>query len=289
MSFEEVVASIAGGGLMRRALVGALALALAGAPVGVFLLLRRMSLMGDAMAHAILPGAALGYLAFGLSLGAMTAGGMAAGFAVALAAGVVARATTLREDASLAAFYLLSLAAGVVLISARGSNVDLMRVLFGSVLALDDATLMLLAAVSSVTLIGLALIFRPLAVETVDPGFLRSVGGRGSVAHLTFLALLVANLVAGFHALGTLLAVGLMILPAATARLWCVDMTAMIAVAMATGVAASLAGLSLSYNFGWPTGPTIILVAGAIYAVSLVFGRAGGMRRGRAHGKGLRQ
>jgi len=99
----------------------------------------------------------------------------------------------------------------------------------------------------------------------------------------------VANLVAGFHALGTLLAVGLMILPAATARLWCVDMTAMIAVAMATSVAASLAGLSLSYNFGWPTGPTIILAAGAVYAVSLVFGRAGGMRRGRAHGKGLRQ
>ena len=288
MSFE-IVTPFVEFDFMRRALVGALALALAGAPVGVFLLLRRMSLMGDAMAHAILPGAALGYLAFGLSLGAMTAGGMAAGFAVALAAGVVARATTLREDASLAAFYLLSLAAGVVLISARGSNVDLMRVLFGSVLALDDATLMLLAAVSSVTLIGLALIFRPLAVETVDPGFLRSVGGRGSVAHLTFLALLVANLVAGFHALGTLLAVGLMILPAATARLWCVDMTAMIAVAMATGVAASLAGLSLSYNFGWPTGPTIILVAGAIYAVSLVFGRAGGMRRGRAHGKGLRQ
>ncbi len=288
MSFE-IVTPFVEFDFMRRALVGALALALAGAPVGVFLLLRRMSLMGDAMAHAILPGAALGYLAFGLSLGAMTAGGMAAGFAVALAAGVVARATTLREDASLAAFYLLSLAAGVVLISARGSNVDLMRVLFGSVLALDDATLMLLAAVSSVTLIGLALIFRPLAVETVDPGFLRSVGGRGSVAHLTFLALLVANLVAGFHALGTLLAVGLMILPAATARLWCVDMTAMIAVAMATSVAASLAGLSLSYNFGWPTGPTIILAAGAVYAVSLVFGRAGGMRRGRAHGKGLRQ
>ncbi|MBK9081588.1 MAG: metal ABC transporter permease [Rhizobiales bacterium] len=273
---------------MRRALVGALALALSGAPVGVFLLLRRMSLMGDAMAHAILPGAALGYLAFGLSLGAMTAGGMAAGLAVALAAGVVARATTLREDASLAAFYLLSLAAGVVLISARGSNVDLMRVLFGSVLALDDATLMLLAAVSTITLVGLALIFRPLAVETVDPGFLRSVGGRGSVAHLAFLALLVANLVAGFHALGTLLAVGLMILPAATARLWCVDMTAMIATAMATGVAASLSGLSLSYNFGWPTGPTIILAAGAIYAVSLVLGRAGGVRRGRTHRKGTR-
>ena len=117
---------------MRRALVGAFALALAGAPLGVFLILRRMSLSGDAMAHGILPGAAIGYLVAGLSLPAMTIGGVLAGFAVAIGAGAVARATILREDASLAAFYLLSLALGVTLVSARGSNVDLMHVLFGS-------------------------------------------------------------------------------------------------------------------------------------------------------------
>src|SRR5436305_9222635 len=102
---------------MRRALVGAFALAIGGAPVGVFLILRRMSLTGDAMAHAILPGAAIGFLISGLSLGAMTAGGMTAGFVVAILAGAVARATVLREDASLAAFYLISLALGVTIVS----------------------------------------------------------------------------------------------------------------------------------------------------------------------------
>ena len=132
---------------MRRALVGAIALSLGGAPVGVFLMLRRMSLMGDAMAHAILPGAAVGYLLFGLALVPMTIGGIAAGFAVALTAGLVARFTALKEDASLAAFYLMSLALGVIIVSMRGSNVDLFRVLFGSVLALDDPTLILLAAI----------------------------------------------------------------------------------------------------------------------------------------------
>jgi zinc/manganese transport system permease protein len=264
-------------GFMRRALVGAAALSLSGAPLGVFLLLRRMSLVGDAIAHAILPGAALGYLAFGLSLGAMTIGGLAAGVAVALLAGLVARATTLREDASLAAFYLLSLALGVVLISTRGSNVDLLQVLFGSVLALDDATLLLLAAVSTATLIGLALLYRPLAMETLDPAFLASVSRSGGLAHLGFLLLLALNLVAGFHALGTLLSVGLMILPAAAARLWSDDVTAMIGLSMLVALLASLSGLLLSYAQGWPTGPTIILCAGALYLLSLVFGRAGGL------------
>src|SRR6476619_4793229 len=95
---------------MRRALVGCLALSLGAPPIGVFLMLRRMSLMGDAMSHAILPGAAIGYLLAGLSLFAMSLGGFAAGLAVALSAGLIARSTVLREDASLAAFYLVSLA-----------------------------------------------------------------------------------------------------------------------------------------------------------------------------------
>ena len=154
---------------MRRALVGACALAIAGSPLGVFLILRRMALTGDAMAHAILPGAALGYLVAGLSLPAMTIGGLAAGFAVALAAGLVARLTALREDASLAGFYLISLALGVVIVSARGSNVDLLHVLFGSVLALDDATLLLLASIATITLVVLAVGYRALVHGDARP------------------------------------------------------------------------------------------------------------------------
>ena len=203
---------------MRRALVGTVALSLGGAPVGVFLMLRRMSLMGDAMAHAILPGAAVGFLVFGLNLIPMTVGGIAAGLAVVLASGVVARFTALKEDASLAAFYLISLALGVIIVSMRGSNVDLMHVLFGTVLALDDPTLLLLAGITTVTLITLAVLWRPLVLDCVDPGFLRAVSRAGTPAHLAFLALVVLNLVAGFHALGTLLAVGLMMLPAIAAR-----------------------------------------------------------------------
>jgi len=198
---------------------------------------------------------------------------------VAVLAGLVARATELKEDASLAAFFLVSLALGVTIVSLRGGNIDLLHFLFGSVLALDDATLILIASIASLTLVALALIWRPLVLECVDPNFLRSVSRAGAPAHIAFLALVVLNLVGAFHALGTLLAVGLMMLPAVTARFWTRDITVMIAIAVATGAASGLVGLLLSFHAGLPAGPAIILTAGAFYLGSLIFGRVGGLAR----------
>jgi zinc/manganese transport system permease protein len=274
---ELFVAPIADFEFMQRALVGVIAIALGGGPVGVLLMLRRMSLTGDAMAHAILPGAAVGYLIAGLSLPAMTIGGLIAGVIVAVLAGLVARLTDLKEDASLAAFYLLSLALGVTIVSLRGSNVDLLHVLFGTVLALDDNTLILIASIASITLVTLALLYRPLVLECVDPTFLRSVSRSGTPTHLIFLGLVVLNLVGGFHALGTLLAVGMMMLPAAAARFWTSDITLMTAIAAAIGILSGYAGLLLSFHAELPAGPAIILMAGLVYLVSLIVGQEGGL------------
>ena len=276
MIWEAVFQPFADFGFMRRALLGCIAIAIGATPVGVFLMLRRMSLTGDAMAHAILPGAAVGYLIAGLSLGAMTIGGLIAGMAVALLSGFVTRITALREDASLAAFYLISLALGVLIVSTRGSNVDLMHVLFGTVLALDDAALILLCSIASLSVLILAVVFRPLVLECADPQFLRSVSGMSAVTHFTFLALVVMNLVGGFHALGTLMAVGIMILPAAAARFWTASIGGLIAVAIVVAILSSLIGLLLSYHYSLPSGPAIILVAGVAYGVSLVIGPVGG-------------
>jgi zinc/manganese transport system permease protein len=231
------------------------------------------------MAHAILPGAAVGFLLSGLNLFAMTAGGLIAGFVIALAAGLIARATELKEDASLAAFFLISLAVGVTIVSVRGTNIDLLHFLFGTVLALDDQTLVLIAAIASITLAALAVIYRPLVLECVDPGYLRSVSRAGGPAHIAFLALVVINLVGGFHALGTLLAVGLMILPAVVARFWARDISAMILIATITGALSGYAGLLLSFHTSVPSGPAIILVAGVLYAISVLCGRVGGLLR----------
>ncbi len=275
--WEGLVQPFADFGFMRRALMGCVAISVGATPMGVFLMLRRMSLTGDAMAHAILPGAAVGYLVAGLSLGAMTIGGLVAGMAVALLSGFVTRATPLREDASLAAFYLVSLALGVLIVSTRGSNVDLMHVLFGTVLALDDAALILLCSIASLSILTLALLFRPLVLECADPQFLRSVSGLSAVTHYTFLALVVLNLVGGFQALGTLMAVGIMILPAAAARFWATSIGGMIGVAIAVATFSSLSGLLLSYHHSLPSGPAIILVAGLAYGVSLALGPEGGL------------
>jgi zinc/manganese transport system permease protein len=264
---------------MRRALVGALALALGAGPVGVVLMLRRMSLMGDAMAHAILPGAAIGFLLAGLNLFALTVGGLAAGLLVALLAGFVARTTELKEDAALAAFFLVSLAVGVTIVSLRGSNIDLLHFLFGSVLALDDQTLVLIAGIATLSLVVMSLIWRPLVLDCVDPGFLRTVSRAGAPVHILFLALVVLNLVGGFHALGTLLAVGMMMLPAVASRFWSRDITSMIFMSIGIGILSGYAGLLLSFHTAVPAGPAIILVAGAIYIGSVIFGRFGGFAR----------
>ena len=279
MIYDFLIAPFAEFEFMRRALAGTLALALGAGPLGVFLMLRRMSLVGDAMAHAVLPGAALGFLVSGLNLFAMTAGGLIAGCVVALLTGLVARMTELKEDAALATFYLLSLALGVTIVSLKGTNIDLLHVLFGSVLALDDQTLVLIAGNATLTLVVLALIYRPLVIECVDPGFMRSVSRAGAPAHLAFLGLVVTNLVSGFHALGTLLAVGIMMLPAAIGRFWARDITKMIVIAALSGAVSGYAGLLLSFHTGVPSGPAIILVAGALYVVSVLFGQVGGLVR----------
>jgi zinc/manganese transport system permease protein len=234
-----------------------------------------MSLSGDAMQHAILPGAAVGFLVSGLELLPMAFGGLVAGLAVALASGAVSRATIQKEDASLAAFYLTSLALGVLLVGIKGSSVDLMHVLFGTVLALDDQALYLIGGIAAVTVVALAIVWRALVAECMDPVFLRSVSRAGPFVHFAFLVLVVLNLVGGFEALGTLLAVGLMMLPAAAARFWIQRLEPMCALAIAIGLAANLVGLLVSYHLSVPSGPAIILTAGAVYGLSLIFAPRG--------------
>ena len=255
MLYDTLIAPFAEHDFMRRALAATFALSFSAAPIGVFLMLRRMSLIGDALSHAILPGVAIGFLLAGMSVLAMAGGGLIAGFLITIGAGLIARATTLKEDASLAAFFLISLALGVTIVSLKGSNEDLMHFLFGSVLTIQNTALLLIAGIASVSLLALALIWRPLVLECVDPGFLRSVSRSGGLAHVAFLALTVLNLVGGFLVLGTLLAVGIMMLPAFIARFWARDVTAMIAVAVGSAAISGYAGLVLSYQASSARGP----------------------------------
>lgn len=273
---------------MRRALVGCIALSLGCAPIGVFLVLRRMSLMGDALSHSVLPGAAIGFILGGLSLPSLALGGLIAGLLVALLAGIASHYTRLNEDASFAGFYLLSLAVGVLLISKWGSSVDLTHILFGSVLAVDGPSLLLVASVTSITFIWFACCYRGLILECVDSLFVQATTGRGLRYHLGFIFLTVLNLVAGFQALGTLMAVGLMMLPAASARLIANSLEGTLLCAIGLALISSIGGLIVSYQIDVPSGPAIIVLAGMIYILALLFAPKGwfGRRRTRHHLRG---
>jgi zinc/manganese transport system permease protein len=258
-----------GFGFMRMALAACIALALASGPIGILLLLRRMSLDSNVLSHAVVPGAALGFLYAGYSLAALSAGGLLTGLLVAFLTGVVVRILPRRRDGALAAFYVYSLALGVTIIALRGSNLDVMHVLFGTVLAVDAGSLILICVICSATLLIVATIYRPLSVGTFDPAFLRAVDGR-VVFEAVFLVLVVLTLVASFQAFGTLLAIGPLLLPATAARCWTQRAGPGIVLAIVFGVMADFAGLLLSYYGNLPSGPAIVIAAGTMYVVSLV-------------------
>ena len=264
---------------LKRALVACIALSLGCAPVGVLLVLRRMSLMGDALSHSIMPGVAVGYLIAGLSLPIMGVGGIIAGLAIAFFATFVTRHTQLQEDASFVGFYLIALALGTILISLKGNSLDLTHILFGTILSVNDTSLLLIAGITSLTLVTLAVIYRPLILECFDPAFMRALGANGGLYHGAFMALVVLNMVSAFQGLGILMALGLMMLPAVAARFWAKEIWSLCAIAASLAFVSGYLGLVLSYHYELPSGPAIILVAGVFYLVSLVMGPHGSLLR----------
>jgi len=253
---------------MRAALVACLALALTNGVVGTLLVLRRMSLDGDVLGHAVMPGAAIGFLYGGPSPTWLSLGGLTSGLAVAALAGLITSERA-RRDAGLVVFYLVALSLGVILVAWRGSNVEIMRVLFGTILAIDQRALLQIATVSSGIVLMIAALYRPLAVGAFDPAFLRAVGTRAPYGTV-FLVMVVLALVVSFQAFGTLLAIGPMLLPAAAAQCGGLGVAASMALATLFGLAASVAGLLASYHGNLPSGPAIVLAAGLLFGISLV-------------------
>jgi zinc/manganese transport system permease protein len=245
-----------------------MALAVASGPLGTLLLLRRMGLVGDVLSHAVMPGAAVGFALAGSTLAVLSIGGLVTGIAVVLLMILGTRFGAQREDASLAAFYFASIGVGVLIVSLRGTTLDLMHVLLGTVLAIDVPALILIVVIASLIVAVLALIFRPIAIQSFDPGFLRTMGASDGVYRAIFLGLVVLDLVAGFQAFGTLLAGVPLLLPAAAARCWARRIGPLFALSVGIGMAAGYAGLLASYHLNVPSGPAIACAAAFIYAVS---------------------
>lgn len=261
---------------MQRAFVVTTVLSASVAPVGTFLVLRRLSLAGEAMAHAITPGIVIGFVIAGLSVMSLLVGGLIAGVGVAVLTAFLARKTILRSDASLASLYLIALAVGIFILSAAGSAVPLKSFLFGSILGIDDPSMILVGAVATITLATFAVLLRPLIISTCDPVFFESQTRWPWLVDQGFMLLLVLNLLAAFKTLGTLMAVGLMILPATAARYWASTITGQLALCFVFALISCWVGLTLSYLFPeTPSGPAIVLVAGALFLGSALLGPHG--------------
>jgi len=263
---------------MRRALAACVILSVGATPLGIFMTLRRMTLVGDAMSHAILPGVALAFLLCGLSVWPMTIGGFVVGVLVAIIATILTRTTQLKEDASFTLIYLMSLAGGIMIISAKGNSIDLLHILFGNILAVDNNALYLVTIVSWLTVIALAFIYRGLIIECFDPDFMKSARRGHDFTSQIFFILLVINLVASFQALGTLMALGLMILPSIATRFWTRNMDAAIPLGIFIAIICSFAGLLVSYYYRLPSGPAVVFLIGVVTFASTLIGRYGSLR-----------
>jgi len=253
-----------------RAALTCVLLGVSASLLGCVLVVRRLALMGDALAHALLPGLGIAWLTVGASVGALLVGGVVAGLITALGSALVSRLTRLKEDVAFAALFTTCYAAGVALVSKAGTPVDLLHFLFGNVLAVGAGDLWFAAGASILTVTVFAAGFRAILLECFDPVFHRSVRGRGTAVHLGLLVLIVVNLVGALHALGVVLALGLFLLPAATAYLWCERWTAMLGLSAVVAVVGSLAGLVLGVAFDLPPGPAVVGTLGLGFLLSAV-------------------
>ncbi|MDR3508109.1 MAG: metal ABC transporter permease [Caulobacteraceae bacterium] len=263
---------------LRGAGAGALALAFGGAPLGVLLIARRMSLSGDALSHGVLAGAAMAFLIAGPNPWALTLGALIAAVVVTSLSSLLARTRRLPEDAAFAVVYLSALAAGVLIISRVAGPEMLEQLLFGAANApLDRPTLLLLGGAATASLLTLAVFLRGFVAESVDPGLVRASGRSGGGLHLLLMLLVALNLVAGFRAFGALMTVALMMIPAAAARFWATGYAGQAGFAIALSALSSATGLLLAARFGGEAGAVMTLCAAGVFALSGLFGPQGGV------------
>ena len=272
---------------MRRGLVSAMLLGVSGGLLGCVLVLRRLALMGDALSHSLLPGVAAAWLLFGTSTAALFFGGLAAGLLTALGSALLSRLTRIKEDAAFGSLFILFFAAGVALISKLPTRVNLGDFLFGNILGVSPSDLRLALAVSGVTAVVFAVFYRSILLETFDPVFHRATGGRGGLVHLGFLTLTVLNLVAAMQTMGIVLALGLFLLPAVSAYLWCDRFASMLLLSVTFAILGSVLGILVSFHAGLASGAAVVLCLGAVFIISALFSpRYGAIRALRQGGSG---
>ncbi len=252
---------------MQRALLGGLLAAVPCAVVGTWVVVRGMAFLGEALAHGMLPGLALATLAgWPPVLGAAVSAGL-----MGVGVGAVARRARLSSDTAIGLLFAGMLALGVVIVSrSRSFATDVTAILFGDVLAVRPADLVLLGSALVVLVGACVALHRPFVAVSFDARTAATLGLRPRLAHAAMVLVVAAAVVTSYQALGSLLVVALLLAPAAAARQWTHRLPSTMALGAALGAAAVFAGLLLSWHAGTAGGASIALCAVALVAVSVL-------------------
>lgn len=256
---------------MQRALLSCALIGFTNGFLGTFVILRRQALLTDALSHSLLPGLAVAAILVGLSPGGLLLGGLIAALLVALGGQLIARNSRLKDETAVAALYIIAFALGILLLRYARVKVDLVHFLFGNILGVGNGDLLISYGAAGLTL-GLLVPFqRPVLLTLFDASVARATGIRTGWIDAGLLTLIVMALVASLQAVGVLLSLGLLILPAATAYLMTDSFSRMLWGSAVLGLAGATTGLLLSFLANIPSGPCIVLVLAVFLGIAYLF------------------
>jgi len=251
---------------LQSALLTAVMVGIMSGIIGSFIILRGMSLMGDAISHAVLPGVAVAYmLGINILIGASVFGVLAA-----LLIGFVASRSKIKTDTSIGVVFSAFYALGFILISMAESSTNLHHILFGNILAVSDSDIMTTAVVLGIVILFVVTFYKELLVTSFDETYAKTYGLNVQLIHYALMLVLTLVTVSALQTVGIILVVAMLITPAATAFLWTDKLGTMLILSAIVGVISSMTGLYFSYTFNWASGPAIVIVAAMLFAISFV-------------------
>ncbi|MCL2856000.1 MAG: metal ABC transporter permease [Defluviitaleaceae bacterium] len=254
-------------GFMGRAVLAAVLVGVVAGAIGTFIILRGLSLMGDAISHAVIPGVAISQL-LGIShfIGATTFG-ILASFAI----GFVSEKSKLKKDAIIGIVFSSFFALGLVLISRIRSVTDLHSVLFGNVLTVSTTDIRAIIFVGVVLVIFIALFYKELLITSFDETLAKVYGLKTRVIHYSFLFVLTLIIVTSLQVVGAIMIVAMIIAPAATSYLLTNRLPVMLALSTSIGAISAIVGMFFSLSFNLPSGASIVLTLASIFVLTLIF------------------
>jgi manganese transport system permease protein len=256
---------------MQRALFGCALVGFTNGALSAFIVIRRLALMADAMAHSLLPGVAVALLLFGLAPGTLFVGALLAALLVAFGTQIISNSSRVKEDTALGLLFACAFSLGLVLISFSRLGINVSDYLFGNILGLGDADLWSIYLISLIVLPMLVALERPLLLTVFEPSVAASQGVPVKTLKYLLMGLLVLSMISSLQAVGVILALGMLIAPAATIYLLSDSFTSMFWMGGVLGCAGSCTGLLISFWLNLPSGPCIVLVLGLIFLLAYLF------------------